>query len=96
MPSGIYKIQGSTERFYVGSSKDLEYRRRSHWDDLGEGRHVNLLLQRTYNRGDDLTFSILEFCEEEDLLIREQWWLDYFWPTGLLYNINPKAICPHN
>lgn len=91
MPSGIYKIQGSTNRFYIGSAKDFDVRWDGHIFFLREGTHHNRPLQSAWNRGDELTFTICEFCDESILLEREQWWIDQFWDTRLLYNISRTA-----
>lgn len=94
MNSGIYKIQGSTNRFYLGSAKDFDDRWNEHLFYLKRGKHDNSQLQKVYNRGDELTFTILEFCEIDQLLSREQWWLDYWWDSNLLYNLSRYAGRP--
>jgi len=82
--SGIYKISSNIhpDRCYVGSAVDLIGRRRDHFEELRNGKHKNSKLQRHYNKygEDDLEFSILLFCREEELIDTE---------NDFIKNLNP-------
>lgn len=75
--SGIYMIIVSNHT-YVGSSKDLNYRFRSHVSRLKRGDHINTFLQNCYNKHgkDSFHIIILEKCKTDILLVREQYYLD--------------------
>lgn len=94
--SGVYKITNTVHgKFYIGSSKDTNNRKTEHWDALRRGDHVNPILQHSWNyHGEDkFTFEIIETCEPDQCLIREQHYLDLLQPfKGTGYNINTKAL----
>lgn len=73
--SGIYQICNRLNRkVYIGSSKDIEKRWKSHERDLKNGRHPNKELQKDYlespNPNFFFCFTILEICDD-DLLEKE-------------------------
>jgi len=77
--SGIYKIESIINgKIYVGSAVNLKKRKQEHFYHLKLQRHHSILLQRHYNKyGEkDLKFHIIEFCEKEKLIEREQYYLD--------------------
>jgi len=81
--SGIYQIQSkSNNKIYVGSAVNLRGRKQHHFQDLKHNKHHSIYLQRHYNKygKDDLQFSILEFCEKEKLIEREQFYIDTLKP----------------
>jgi len=83
--SGIYKIVCVvTGRFYVGSAVKLGQRRYRHFNELRRNAHHNITLQRAFNKygEESFTFEIIELVSPEDLLIREQLWLDLLDPFG--------------
>ena len=89
--SGIYKILNIvTEDFYEGSAVCIGIRWRRHCYELCKNIHGNEHLQRAWNKygEDNFEFSVLELCEKELLLVREQWYFDNDHPA---YNINPVA-----
>lgn len=91
MNSGIYLIQNIFNgRKYVGSSRNLKHRRASHFSELRNNYHGNYKLQKEYNKYGETAFRwiILEKCEIDTLIQREQWWLDSLKPE---YNILKKA-----
>lgn len=78
--SGIYKITCiPTGKVYIGSAVNLRKRQREHWASLRAGRHRSQYLQRAWNKYGESAF-IFEIIESlmftEDLLGREQYWLD--------------------
>jgi group I intron endonuclease len=86
--SGIYQIQSKIKNWlYIGSSKNLKNRKSEHFNDLKNNKHGNIHLQRHFKKygEDDLIFGIIEFCSEDDLIKREQYYMD---------KVNPKFnIC---
>lgn len=92
MKAGIYRIINSSNgKCYVGSSIDINRRRLEHFSALLHNRHVNNHLQNAYNKygRDSFIFEVIENLEitdniKEDLLEREQFWIDNLRPE---YNI---------
>lgn len=77
--SGIYIIKfNSGEYVYIGSSCNLKNRFNNHLNKLKNNKHYNPRLQSIYNKygNDNLHFSILEYCDIDILLEREQFFID--------------------
>lgn len=87
---GIYRISCSQEsEVYIGSSKDIESRWWHHKWLLNNNKHHSYKLQMAWNAYGDESF-IFEILEEtDDIISREQYWIDSVWP--LCYNILNKA-----
>lgn len=88
---GIYLISSTIDdRCYVGSTVDILGRWGWHKKDMRNGRHPNPKLQNFYNKHGlgCLEFSVLEFCEKEGLIDKEQFYLDSVKPQ---FNIRKKA-----
>jgi group I intron endonuclease len=90
--TGVYKIKNTqTGDFYIGSAT-ITFKRRwtQHRSDLKRQKHRNIHLQRAYNKytASLFKFEIVEFCEPEIAVEREQFYLDTLKPR---YNINPEA-----
>lgn len=88
---GVYKITNVvTGDFYIGSSAYLHKRFVNHQYHLDKNCHVNIHLQRSWNKygNQSFEFSVCEHCEKELLIEREQFYIDSEKPT---YNILPKA-----
>lgn len=91
MKSGVYKIENQiTKDIYIGSSVHLANRKSRHFKDLEKNIHHSIILQRAVNKYgiENFIFIVLENCEKEALLIREQYYLDTLLP---LYNILTQA-----
>lgn len=91
---GIYKIEHlSTGRVYVGSSVDLARRRREHINRLTRGTHVNPKLQNAWKKygADQFSFSVLERCQRDMLLEREQWHIEDSRAALDGFNVMPTA-----
>lgn len=76
---GIYGIRNKiNDKMYVGQSIDVEYRFKTHLRDLRKGTHYNKHLQRSFNKYSESQFEkiILEECEENELPIKEQEWIN--------------------
>lgn len=104
--SGVYKITCfKNNRIYIGSSITLTERFKRHKDSLNGGTHVNYHLQRAWNKygEDQFKFEIIEYCNKEDCIKREQYYLDNLLFAqeyirkenkkflNLGFNINPTA-----
>jgi len=86
----IYKIQNKVnDRVYIGSTIQPTIRFRCHLNDLNSYRHDNKYLQHAWNKygADKFKFEIIENCKYEDLLKREQYWLDHYELKGQVYNM---------
>lgn len=77
--SGIYTIvhTGSGQR-YIGSSENIAKRWWEHRNSLKNKSHVNAHLQNAWNKygAESFKFSVIEHCRVEDLLSREQVYID--------------------
>ena len=83
----IYKIVNTTNgKIYVGSAVNFRKRKNLHLKNLRDGNHGNRHLQLAFNKYnlDSFVFEILELCCRENLLEREQYWIDTLKPD---YNI---------
>jgi group I intron endonuclease len=94
MKSGIYKIVSKiNNKFYIGSAKDINKRWKRHIRDLKNKRHINQHLQRCYDKygEDNFSFEIVEICNKEELLIKEQYYLDSLKAYEVGFNIGKNA-----
>jgi len=89
--SGIYQIELGNGHFYVGSAANLETRERQHRSDLKSQSHCNKVAQRCWNKYGYFKFSVLEECEKEALIAREQFYLDQHFFNPKNVNIAPVA-----
>lgn len=87
---GIYEILNkTTKKSYIGSSKQIEKRWEQHLQALEKGEHHSILLQRAWNKygKECFNFTVKEECREEELLEKEQKYLDL--KPG--YNVGSQA-----
>jgi hypothetical protein len=94
--SGIYQIKNKQNgNYYIGRSKNVDYRWRSHINDLIENIHHNHLLQEDWwwnPNGYFFTFEILESCMDIDELVEvEQEYIDNHFGNSNCYNLSPYA-----
>lgn len=84
--SGIYKITNTVnQKIYVGSSINLKKRFNTHINSLIKNTHHSKTMQRAYNKygKDSFIFEVVELVElKENLLIREQYYMDELNPFG--------------
>lgn len=83
--TAIYSIINKlTGQQYIGSAINFYTRKRKHLEDLRKNKHHSYKLQNDWNKYNDETifdFIIIEKVDlKENLIKREQWWLD---------NVNP-------
>lgn len=79
--SGIYCIRNLiNNKIYVGSSRDIKLRIRTHRNKLKGQKHPNLYLQDSYNKYgiENLDVSILEIVDVNQLAEREQFYIDFY------------------
>lgn len=91
MISGIYQIRNiENGHCYIGSAVNFKKRKNKHLHELEHNKHHSRHLQNAYNKygRDVFVFEILEYCENEKLIEREQFFMDLLQPE---YNIAPKA-----
>jgi group I intron endonuclease len=91
--SGIYKITNLiNNKIYVGSTLDFDGRWWDHKKRLRKGNHHSIKLQRSYNiHGENnILFEVLEECSADELLIKEQYYMDLYDTYKNGYNCRPK------
>ncbi len=85
MTSAIYAIVNTeTCDMYVGSAVDVARRWRRHTHDLRKKVHACRHLQNAYHKygADTFDWEIIETVDyKEDLIPREQFWLNFFRPA---------------
>lgn len=89
---GIYMIINILNgNRYIGSSKDIQQRLQTHRSNLRHNHHHNEHLQNAWNKYGEKNFdySILEFCEENIRISREQYYVDTLKPE---YNISVGIV----
>ena len=79
--SGIYAIVcKSTTKGYIGSACNMSKRWAAHRQSLKNGKHHSPYLQNAWNKygSTDFIFGILECVKIENLIDREQFWMNTF------------------
>jgi group I intron endonuclease len=80
MTCGIYIIVNLlNNKFYLGSSENIEKRWIQHQNLLNNNKHGNKFLQNTWNKNNSENFElrIIEICENTNRIERENIWLNY-------------------
>jgi len=93
---GIYRILNlETGKMYIGSTTTSFKRRwEQHRQQLEKGTHVSKHFQNSWNKRGEAAFlfEILEVVDNpEQVIEREQDWIDRYFSTGILYNTSPTA-----
>lgn len=89
--SGIYSITNTLNgHMYIGSAVNISRRWSDHTRHLNKNEHHSIHLQNAWNKyGEDaFEFTVLEYCEKEQLIEREQFYIDEIKP---IYNTCPIA-----
>jgi group I intron endonuclease len=84
MKSGVYIIKNKiNNKFYIGSSINIKKRFREHLSSLRNNSHHSKYLQNAFNKHkeNNFTFEILEECDSEFLILREQYFIDILSPV---------------
>lgn len=85
---GIYQILNIVNnKRYIGSSVNIIKRFKQHLTELKCNRHTNIRLSRAWIKygQDSFKFEIVEECEEDSLIEREEFYIN-------LYGINKESI----
>lgn len=93
---GIYKIVNTTNgKVYVGSTKNLRVRCRSHFGLLGRGMHYCKHLQADWNKhgSDAFKFCVIELVQDQRLLVSvEQQYLDEYQSAKPAFGYNKSSV----
>ena len=79
--SGIYMCTCNVNgKSYIGQAKDVKDRKCEHLSALRGNYHFNQYLQNSYNKYKEYNFSwtVLEYCNEDELNDREIYWIAYY------------------
>lgn len=94
---GVYKIENLiNNKVYIGSTiSGFKKRIKEHLYELNKGKHHSSHLQKAFNKYGTNNFevSILEVCNRESIIQKEQFYLDQYksYNRNLGYNILNKA-----
>lgn len=95
MISGIYIISNTeNSKIYIGSTHNFKVRWKKHKSLLNKNKHHSKHLQNAWNKyGESVfDFQVFEYVCLDQLIAREQVWLDFFKPFKTQgYNICPTA-----
>lgn len=89
--SGVYCIKNTVNgKIYVGISTNLKHRIKKHFHTLRRGNHHNSHLQKSadFYGLDCFTVEIVEFVEESDLLIKENYYQQLYKSTDSNFGYN--------
>lgn len=94
MISGVYRIVNTLSgKAYIGSAVKIPTRLALHRSALRRGDHPNCHLQHSWDKYGEVSFAFetLAHVLPEQLLIVEQWWIEYYGGPEFLYNKRPVA-----
>jgi len=96
---GVYKIVNLVNgKIYIGSSIDIKGRWKEHIRDLKNNKHHSTYLQRSWNKygEDNFKFCIVEECNNDQTLDKEQYYLDKYksYDKRNGYNIAKNSLAP--
>lgn len=89
--AGIYKIENiASKNCYIGATKNASARFQIHLSELKRNVHHCKKLQQAFNETDvtNFTFTIIEECEDSNIIKVEQKWIDYYRHLNKCYNTN--------
>lgn len=95
MESGIYIIKNITNnKIYVGSSVNISSREYKHFWMLKTGIHDNHYLQQSYDKygRDSFIFEVAELCSYDDLIIKENHYIDLYQSNNPKYGYNLAKV----
>lgn len=95
MNSGIHKILNKTNnKVYVGSSVNLKNREYKHFWMLKKNIHDNKFLQSSFNRDglENFVFEVLERCELNLLIDRENYYIDNYKSNNYDFGYNLATV----
>lgn len=77
--AGIYKIHNLvSNKIYIGCASNIRTRLNGHVYDLRHSKHSNSYLQNAWFKYGEknFIFSVIEFCDVDDLHKREYYWIN--------------------
>lgn len=93
--SGVYALRHmKTGRCYVGSSINCRTRIQRHLLELRNGTHFSTKLNRAWQKYGQVAFDMIILEEvplRPDIIIREQYWIDFLTSCTDGFNLRPKA-----
>jgi len=91
----IYIIKNiNNNKVYIGSSmQGLLKRKRCHITNLNKNKHHSIKLQNAWNKygENNFIFEVIEICTKEDILVKEQYWINNYNSYTNGYNATPIA-----
>ena len=93
--SGIYKITNTlNNKVYIGSSANISNREYKHFWMLKKGIHDNEYLQKSFNKYGDIffNFEIIEYCQYEVLIEKENYYITFYNSNNLNYGYNLASV----
>lgn len=96
---GVYKIINLiNNKMYIGSSFFVQSRLRLHKSHLRKNMHCNKHLQSSFNKYGESSFEfvIIEQCSQENLIEREQYWIDKLDVCNPLFGYNIRLNAETN
>lgn len=97
MKSGVYQIVNTVnQKRYIGCSVNIQQRCRKHREKLTKNTHENAHLQAAWNKYGKVafTFEVIEYCEDEIILMREDYWAKLTMVTNDEYGYNIRHTDP--
>ena len=93
---GVYAIECSDGRFYVGGSVNIPKRWTAHRSSLRKGNHENSALQAAWNElgADGFTFAVLEAVPKGSITAAEQRHIERLGAFSKGFNLYPTAGSP--
>ena len=77
--------------FYIGGTRNLSQRIKSHMATMRQGRHQNKLVQQAWQASQVVAFGIIERCSEAELAVREEYYLSQSADNPFLLSIGLNA-----
>lgn len=96
---GIYKISNIiTNKLYIGSSSFVQARLRQHKSHLLLNKHCNKHLQSSFNKYglENFNFELIEECILENVIVREQYYIDTLETCNREKGYNKRLIADSN
>jgi group I intron endonuclease len=95
MGCGIYRIINKTNnKIYIGSSVNILSRFSKHKSLLKHNKHDNDYLQNSYNKYglENFLFEIIEFCEVDKLIDKENHYIEFYKSNDLNIGYNLATV----
>lgn len=93
---GIYFIKNIvTNKYYVGSSLNIQKRFYQYLFLLKRGRCHSPKLQNSFNKHGETSFEfgLVESCEKDELRMKERYWIDFYNSVNNGYNCSNDTNC---